>query len=329
MELLTISEVTKNYQISTRTLRYYEQIGLLQSLRKEGYAYRTYDEYSLKRLEQILILRKLRIPLKEIKRVLQSEEAQVALNIFQGRIEELSNEILALSTIKTVLNQFVIHLREHAEVKINPEYLSEESILQVIEALPVTKNNLKEGTFMNDLKIADNPLSQLKDVRIVYVAPASVASIHYVGGSPEYDTGNELREFMIQTNLKEMKPDLRHFGFNHPNGVSPDGTDHGYERWVTIPDDLEVQKPFVKKKFPGGLYATHMIPMGNFEEWGWLMDWVTNSIEYEPEWGDPDCMNGSIEEHLNYINQYHLSNEDIDKCVQLDLLLPIKPKVGE
>ncbi|OPA79097.1 hypothetical protein BVG16_08330 [Paenibacillus selenitireducens] len=69
--------------------------------------------------------------------------------------------------------------------------------------------------------------------------------------------------------------------------------------------------------------------MGNFEEWGWLTDWVKYSNEYEPNWGDPDCMNGSMEEHLNYINQYHLSNEEINKCVQLDLLLPIKPKVKE
>ncbi|MGG3508592.1 effector binding domain-containing protein [Paenibacillus lautus] len=329
MGLLTISEVTKNYQISTRTLRYYEQIGLLQSLKKDGYAYRTYDECSLKRLEQILILRRLRIPLKEIQRVLQSEESKIALNIFQEKIQKLSNEMLALSAIKTVLNQFVIHLRENTEVKMNPKYLSEESILRVIEALPVTKNNLKEDTSMNDLKITDYYLSQLKDVRIVYLAPSLVASIHYVGESPEYDTGNELRKFMIQTNLKEMKPDLRHFGFNHPNGVKPDGTDHGYERWVTIPDNMEVHEPFLKKKFPGGLYAAHMIPMGNFEEWGWLTDWVKNSNEYEPNWGDPDCMNGSMEEHLNYINQYHLSNEEIDKCVQLDLLLPIKPKVKE
>lgn len=329
MELQTISEVTKNYQISTRTLRYYEQIGLLQSLKKEGYAYRTYDEYSLKRLEQILILRKLRIPLKEIQRILQSEESQVALNIFQGKIQELSNEIRTLSAIKTVINQFVIHLREHAEVKMNPEYWSEESILQVIEALPVAKNNLKEEPSMNDLNLADNYLSQLKDVRIVYLAPVTVASIHCAGGSPEYDTGNELREFMIQTNLKEMKPDLRHFGFNHPNGFKPDGSDHGYERWVTIPDNMEVQEPFVRKIFPGGLFAAHMIPMGNFEEWGWLTNWVKNSNEYEPNWGDPDCMNGSLEEHLNYINQYHLSNEEIDKSVQLDLLLPVKSKVKE
>ncbi|MNP48734.1 hypothetical protein D3C76_1428710 [compost metagenome] len=92
---------------------------------------------------------------------------------------------------------------------------------------------------------------------------------------------------------------------------------------------MEVHEPFVKKKFPGGLYAAHMIPMGNFEEWGWLMDWVKNSNEYEPNWGDPDCMNGSMEEHLNYMNQYHLSNEEMDKCMQLDLLLPIKPKMKE
>ncbi|MCG7408308.1 effector binding domain-containing protein [Paenibacillus sp. ACRRX] len=329
MELLTISEVTKSYQISTRTLRYYEQIGLLQSLKKDGYAYRTYDECSLKRLEQILILRKLRIPLKEIQRVLENEESTTALLVFQGKIQELSNEILALSTIKTVLNQFVIHLSENEEVKINSKYLSEESVLQIIEALPAAKNNLKEDAAMNNSNTAVNYLSQLKDVRIVYLPPTSVASIHDVGGTPEYDTGNELRKFMIQTNLKEIKPDLRHFGFNHPNGVKPDGTDHGYERWVAIPDNMEVHEPFVKKNFPGGLFAAHMIPMGNFEEWGLLADWVKNSSEYEPDWGDPDCMYGSMEEHLNYINQYHLSNEEMDKCVQLDLLLPIKPKVNE
>lgn len=328
MALQTISEVTRNYQISTRTLRYYEQIGLLQSMKKEGYAYRTYDEASLARLEQILILRKLRIPLKDIQRVVQTAESAVALNVFRGKIRELSNEILALSSIRSVLNEFTIYLKEHAEVRMDVRYLSDESLQHIIQALPVTRN-LKEETSMNDLNVADNYLSRLKDVRIVYVAPSAVASIHLVGGAPEYDTGNALQKFMIQTSLAEVKPDLRHFGFNHPNGVRADGTDHGYERWVTIPDQFEVREPFVKKQFPGGLYAAHMIPMGNFEEWGALVDWVQNSEEYEADWGDPDCMNGSMEEHLNYINQYPLDNEEMDRHLQLDLLLPVKPRVKE
>ena len=60
MELMTISEISKNFKISTRKLRYYEQIGLLKSTKKEGYAYRAYDEESILRLQQIIILRKLR-----------------------------------------------------------------------------------------------------------------------------------------------------------------------------------------------------------------------------------------------------------------------------
>jgi DNA-binding transcriptional MerR regulator len=65
MELQTITRVSRNYNISTRTLRYYEKIGLLPSNKQEGYAYRTYDDNSLKILEQIIILRKLQIPLKQ------------------------------------------------------------------------------------------------------------------------------------------------------------------------------------------------------------------------------------------------------------------------
>ena len=88
MELVTITEVTKRYHISTRTLRYYEQLGLLVSSKKEGYAYRTYDADALKRLEKILVLRKFRIPLKDIQRVLQSEGGEAAQIAFQAKLHE-------------------------------------------------------------------------------------------------------------------------------------------------------------------------------------------------------------------------------------------------
>ncbi|RCX17707.1 MerR family transcriptional regulator [Fontibacillus phaseoli] len=321
MELQTISQVTKNYNITTRMLRYYEQIGLLPSLKKEGYAYRTYDEDSLTRLEQILILRKLRIPLKEIEKILLSEESRTTVEIFQAKIKELSTEITALYTIKSVLDTFVSRLTENADVKMDPALLADESILRAIGSLPGMKHHLKEEPRMNDLNAADKNLSKLSDVRIVYLPPATVAAIHSVGGAPESDTGKELQKFMTEAKLASVKPDLRHYGFNHPVG-----SEHGYERWVTIPDDLEVPEPWVKKEFPGGLYAAHMIPMGNFEEWGWLIEWVENSGEYEANWSDSESMHGCLEEHLNYINLYPLTNEEVDKRIQLDLLVPIKPK---
>ena len=181
---------------------------------------------------------------------------------------------------------------------------------------------------MNDLTKADEILSKLSDVRIVYIPPATVASIRSIGGSPEITTANDLDQFVMDNQLAERKPDFRHYGFNHPDGKIPDGSDHGYERWVTIPADMEVTEPFEKKEFSGGLYAAHVIPMGNFEEWNWLYEWVTNSSEYEPNWGDPDCMNGLIEEHLNYINHYSAGVEEHHKW-QLDLLFPVKPKVKD
>lgn len=122
------------------------------------------------------------------------------------------------------------------------------------------------------------------------------------------------------------KPDFKYYGFNHPDGTKADGSDHGYERWLTIPDDREVEAPFVKKQFPGGLYAAHTIPMGAFEEWHWLWSWVEKHEQFEMDLGDAACMSGLLEDHLNFKNLWSLdiSPDEMDKLMQLDLLIPIR-----
>ncbi len=83
--------------------------------------------------------------------------------------------------------------------------------------------------------------------------------------------------------------------------------------------------PLIKKYFSGGLYAAHMIPMGAFEEWEWLSDWVGRSDKYDFNYGKPECMSHCLEEHLNYIN-YVCRPENNPYELQLDLLIPIKEK---
>ena len=78
-ELQTITQVTRTFGVSTRMLRYYEQIGLIESRRIEGYAYRAYDAAALRRLSQILVLRRLRIPLKQMKQLFADENASLSL----------------------------------------------------------------------------------------------------------------------------------------------------------------------------------------------------------------------------------------------------------
>jgi len=43
-ELIKIQDMTGKYDISARTLRYYEDMGLISSVRMDDYAYRLYSE---------------------------------------------------------------------------------------------------------------------------------------------------------------------------------------------------------------------------------------------------------------------------------------------
>ena len=54
-ELIKIRDVSLQYSISARALKYYEEMGLITSTRSDDYAYRLYDNAALQRLEQILI----------------------------------------------------------------------------------------------------------------------------------------------------------------------------------------------------------------------------------------------------------------------------------
>lgn len=326
MELQTISQISKLFNISTRTLRYYEQIGLIQPIKKEDFAYRTYDEDTVVRLQQIIVLRKFRIPLKQIAEILKSDDTAVAINAFRQNLAEIEDEITALSTIKSVIQAFLerLHLQDDAL-----RLLDDESLLDIVDSLTTSKISFKEDKTMDDLKKAEEKLNRItdRDVRIVYLPPATVAASHYIGDEPEHITGKAIDKFVIENDLPNIYPGLRNYGFNHPNPVDETNY-HGYEIWVTIPDDMEVPAPLVKKHFTGGLYAAHMIPIGAFEEWGWLYEWVRTSDKYDYNLINDggECMHGLLEEHLNYRNNVSKFIGGVWENFQLDLLIPIKEK---
>jgi DNA-binding transcriptional MerR regulator len=150
MELQPINQVTKSFGISTRMLYYYEQIGLISSSRKVNYAYRVYDDTALQRLQLIIILRKLRVPMKQIGVILDNPQTAETLDIFMQNIRKLDDEIKTLSTVRDILTRLFKALEQSDNIRMNHKLLTDSSVLSIVESLSLPKNLIKEITAMEN-----------------------------------------------------------------------------------------------------------------------------------------------------------------------------------
>lgn len=98
----TINNLSKLAGVSTRTLRYYDEIGLLKPKRISSSGYRIYGEDEVNLLQQILFYKELDLPLEKIKSIVSSEDFDFveALNEHkrsllerQKQIEKLLNNV--------------------------------------------------------------------------------------------------------------------------------------------------------------------------------------------------------------------------------------------
>lgn len=107
MSLIKITDLSTQLGLSSRTLRYYEEVGLITSIRPQFEKYRYYDEQNVQRLRQIMILRKMDIPIKDILRIYDSSEMLDITQVFVDRLSEIDQEVTALSELKRIINDFL------------------------------------------------------------------------------------------------------------------------------------------------------------------------------------------------------------------------------
>ena len=65
----TVKDVSEITGVSIRTLRYYDEIGLLKPTEFSDAGYRLYDDKALERLQEIMFFKELEIPLEDIKKL--------------------------------------------------------------------------------------------------------------------------------------------------------------------------------------------------------------------------------------------------------------------
>jgi|GEM_PF-1449865 len=246
MKLQSITEISKAFGISTRTLRYYEQIGLIRPTKKEDFAYRTYDEDTIARLRQIIVLRKLRIPLRKIADIIESKDASAAIDAFQQNLVEIDDEITALSTIKSIIQA----LLERLHLKSDEFYLpDDESLLEMADDLMAAGEDAQEERGMERLQKSGELAHKAPEVMVIHIHPFKAVT---TGLKTDNELWDALSEWLKTHGQLIKKQPYGAFSFVQMEtnlrcewiGAAADG--------VT---DAAVE-PYQLTEFEGGLYAS-------------------------------------------------------------------------
>lgn len=91
----TVKEVSKLAGVSIRTLRYYDEIGLLKPTATTEAGYRLYSDKDLERLQEIMFFKEMELPLESIKQLLEDPnmDRQEMLRMQQAVLEKKRNRL--------------------------------------------------------------------------------------------------------------------------------------------------------------------------------------------------------------------------------------------
>lgn len=124
----SIAEVVRMSGVTSRTLRHYDEIGLLPPAGIGSNGHRYYEEAGLLRLQRILLMRELGLGLREIRRVL--DERTDPVSALREHSRRLREERDRLDTLVRTVERTITELEEGKDgndmAKINrPENLFE------------------------------------------------------------------------------------------------------------------------------------------------------------------------------------------------------------
>ena len=91
----TVKDVSEITGVSIRTLRYYDEIGLLKPTELTEAGYRLYDNKALEKLQEIMFFRELEIPLTDIKKIMDNPnyDKEQALLAQKSLLEQKRNRL--------------------------------------------------------------------------------------------------------------------------------------------------------------------------------------------------------------------------------------------
>ncbi|MCI6429926.1 MAG: MerR family transcriptional regulator [Lachnospiraceae bacterium] len=119
----TVKEVAMITGVSIRTLRYYDEIGLLRPTELTETGYRLYDNKALEKLQEILFFRELEIPLIDIKKIIDNpnyDKEQILItqkNLLEQKRNRLNGIIELITDVMKGVNTMSFEAFSNDEVQ--------------------------------------------------------------------------------------------------------------------------------------------------------------------------------------------------------------------
>lgn len=169
----SIGEAAKKLQVSTRTLRFYEEKDLVRPAYTEENGYRFYEKDQIRQLELILFLKELGFSLKQIKMLIQDEHGNQSVELLlkeqyqenQQKIEEIS--------------------KKQAQIK-------------HLQKIKLSRAVLTNHSGITDIMRKENRLSALRDKMLVFGGLLSIIEILGIGIAFYLYHLNQITSFVIE-----------------------------------------------------------------------------------------------------------------------------------
>ncbi len=163
----TVKDMSEITGVSIRTLRYYDEIGLLKPTEYTDAGYRLYDNNALEKLQEIMFFRELEIPLMDIKKIMDNpdyDKEQVLFtqkSLLEQKRNRLNGIIELITDVMKGVNTMSFGAFSNEEVQkiVNHtlECMSKESLEKQVEkygSMEQYKEYLASG-FANEQAVAD------------------------------------------------------------------------------------------------------------------------------------------------------------------------------
>ena len=286
---VAIHQLSEQMGLTSRTLRHWEAEGLFRSDRDPSSGWRMYGEEAILCIRITAMLRKMNIPLKDVKAVVADRSLSQLSAVIERKRAELQSQ-------HTESCRFLERLR-HIQ-----QFLEEQEGSTHVEDL-ITET---EDLFMRN--VTENSSSR---VRIIALPPMKVAYHIAIGVSPEEEAMAPVLEWIKDNRLLST---ARFLGGNVKPMPGRPGKLYGYGMCATIPDGVEVPAPLKEMTLPGGLYARYDSSEDVSLSWKTFMRELGENSLYQS-----DRSRLCFEEHIR--------NEQPDGCgneYHLILLEPVK-----